>query len=264
MQTSTISQCTKNYQFRSLESWPEHLPAIAWESDLICGFDRSEGSQVLSISSSESTLLQVFQSVYKELTFSEFAQLSKSLGEQAVHFAQAYRIAWNSQNQQLVQSFLKLSLTFQDWCTEKKVAANELAILSSFKEFDAFQKVCDFLVSNQCGKQTGIQILEIAGELILMETSIEDLLSSHLTPEAFLLSLKKRRFPNSSEKDEEQNQWIQSLGWPSSSQSKWVRRGDKAGVEVKLFFSSPLELHKNIIQLQRIEEKWNTQSKLPS
>ena len=263
MQTTTISQCTKIYQFRSFEKWPKHLPAIAWESHLLCGFDRQENETVVHLGSNEGTFIQVFQSIYKELCFAEFAELSLVLGDDVTEFARAYHFSWNHNQQQLIQNFLKLSESFQNWCLEKKVAANELAILNSFKNLDSLKRVCEFIVSHSAGKQIGIQILEMAGELILMEKDIQDILNS-TSAEIFLAEVKKRRFPQSTALDQTQEQWLKSLGWPSTSQTKWIRRGDKSGVELKLFFSTPLELQKNIVQLQRIGEKWTTQSNLPS
>ena len=47
---------------------------------------------------------------------------------------------------------------------------------------------------------------------------------------------------------------LESLSWPYGSKIKFERRGDRAGIELKLFISSSSDLTKVISSLERVKE----------
>ena len=44
------------------------------------------------------------------------------------------------------------------------------------------------------------------------------------------------------------------MPWPHQSQAKWTKRGDRSGIELKLFFSHPEELNRAVQRLQQVSE----------
>jgi hypothetical protein len=82
----------------------------------------------------------------------------------------------------------------------------------------------------------------------------------------WLEHLKNLRYPRSKKQDQVAQDWLSTLPWPSKSQVKWQRKGDTAGIEIKLFATSPQELNKHIQSLQRVQDifsekgdTWNLQ-----
>jgi len=64
--------------------------------------------------------------------------------------------------------------------------------------------------------------------------------------------LKKLRYPQTTLSDQELKTKLEALPWPYGAKVKFERRGDRAGVEVKLFISSSADLTKSISALANL------------
>jgi hypothetical protein len=69
----------------------------------------------------------------------------------------------------------------------------------------------------------------------------------------WLHQLKKERYPMTTLQSKKNEAILQKLSWPLHSQPKWIRRGDKSGVELKIFFSHPQELERSLIMLEQVK-----------
>jgi hypothetical protein len=68
-------------------------------------------------------------------------------------------------------------------------------------------------------------------------------------------SLKKLRYPQTSLRDESLKQKFESLPWPAGSKVKFERRGDKSGVELKIFISGQADVTKAVAALERVGQE---------
>ena len=67
--------------------------------------------------------------------------------------------------------------------------------------------------------------------------------------------LKKIRYPMTSQNEEQLKDRLENLPWPYGSKVKFERRGDRSGVELKVFIASSVDLTKVISSLERIKEQ---------
>ena len=148
----------------------------------------------------------------------------------------------------------QLPISFQSWLLEKNIGAQELQILLS-SEGLSLEPVYLAIIENRLSRQNGIQVLENAIELLLLGKSLREILPRESESFEFWLSrLKNLRFPKTSSSDEKSQGQLADLPWPGHSQARWVRQGDRSGIELKLFVANPAELKKSVLSLQKIQE----------
>ena len=98
-----------------------------------------------------------------------------------------------------------------------------------------------------------LQHMELLTDVLLMGHK-EELFSQKLSKDAWKAHVYKLRYPQTSQNDDELKQKLEKLPWPVGAKTKFERRGDRAGVEVKLFISSATDLTKIISSLERVKE----------
>lgn len=149
-------------------------------------------------------------------------------------------------------------MNFQDWLQKKKLSKDDMVFTKALKTIEqnqAFIQVADQMAKLQPSQSSGLQFLELATDLILMN-KLDD--TSQITSDfdTWIESLRKLRYPQAYLRDEELKLKIQSLSWPAGSKIKFERRGDKSGVELRFFISSPSDLDKLIGSLERIKKEF--------
>ncbi|MFZ3229773.1 MAG: hypothetical protein WA160_06185 [Pseudobdellovibrio sp.] len=148
-----------------------------------------------------------------------------------------------------------LQNSFDQWQLEKKMKVSDLVFTQSLKttfQQDLFEKVAIHITSLKPSFSEGLKALELATELILMGHQ-ETLFENGSTLEACLLHLQHLRYPHTTSSDTDLKTKLENLPWPSQTKVKFERRGDRAGVEVKLFISSASDLTKIIASLERVQ-----------
>lgn len=259
----SISDCSRQLDFSPLSPWPESLPGIAITGWVLAGFDRPIVLDYEIDLNQADKIVEFFKGLYPELSFAELSRLVFQCDSAKIQWLpkkilfQAYGLNWNDHTMKISQNLSQLPIHFQNWCGLKKVGAQELCPLLAAQSIPV-NVLCHQIVHRQLSRALGIRALELGIELLLMEQNIDELLSANCNADEWVEQLALRRFPEQSRRDSEAQQLIKKYPWPGSSQIRWTRQGDRAGIEMKLFVSQPSDLKKfseNLNRLQDLLEK---------
>jgi hypothetical protein len=147
------------------------------------------------------------------------------------------------------------SIEFQNWVQEKKLGAQDLAVLNAWTAADCtpIHKITEKIVSERLSKSSGTQALELGVELLLLGHAIESVCEGH--GDTWIANLRAKRFPQMMSRDSEQkDKWLK-FPWPKGSQVRWARHGDLSGVEAKFFISHANEIDKIIRALENVKNE---------
>ena len=121
---------------------------------------------------------------------------------------------------------------FKQWVEDKKLNVRDLSILTEFKSSAPFKPLIKWIEKHKPSHSEGKLILELAGELLLIEAPITFLLLKNKTAKGLMAELKKIRYPKTLFRDQKKSQIIQQLDWPPTIKAKWVREGDKGALSI--------------------------------
>ncbi|PIS11947.1 MAG: hypothetical protein COT73_01175 [Bdellovibrio sp. CG10_big_fil_rev_8_21_14_0_10_47_8] len=203
-------------------------------------------------------IASLFRSLYFELSFVEMARL---VDKATAHVWFPISLVVQKFGWQPTEIFfstatalLKTPTGFQNWCAEKKMHPQDLSPLLSAGDLDLKWFYRD-LLTLKLSKSQGTRALELAVELSLMGNDVKTLEAQDNESSAeWLERLTLLRYPETSQRDADQESWMTTLPWPGTSQARWTRQGDRAGVEVKLFVSQPSDLKKYLQGLSRVQD----------
>lgn len=148
-------------------------------------------------------------------------------------------------------------MNFKTWKEQKKVKDQDLIFTHLLKEIlhqELFSKVSEQMASLKPSFSEGISFLESATELILMGHA-EDLFENSHDFAFWQETLKRLRYPQTSLRDDEQKRKFEALPWPAGAKIKFERRGDKSGVEVKVFISGAPDVTRIVAALERVGQE---------
>lgn len=138
---------------------------------------------------------------------------------------------------------------FQKWAEDKKLNSKDLTILTEFKNINSIKTLIQW-IENRCPTHSeGVQILEIGGELILMNQPINSILSKESTSSSLIASLKKLRWVESSLRDEKKSKIVSQLSHSNSLKTNWVRQGDRGALSIQFKSFSMRDLKQKIQQI---------------
>lgn len=250
-----IADCHKNYDFEPMTPWPSQLPAYCYGDELICGFNRIEG---FAVSLSEPSLPLSFKAIYPELSFQELARLDQKLSSKDLSLRKElwslYGYRWKPNLIEVVEKMRQLPDHVQRWLQEKKLGPQDLAPLRSLTNIKDLQDFWPYLTCSTFSKSESSKAIELLTELLLLELDPQSLRPQTKDLTSWLKQLHQQRYPQTSSRDRQAENKIQSVAWPLKSEAKWVRRGDRAGIELKLFFGHPQELRRSLDRLQQLQE----------
>ncbi len=148
-------------------------------------------------------------------------------------------------------------MSLKTWAENKKIKSSDLdfmkALKTNFQE-NFFNQIADQVALKNPTFSQGLQIFESLTDLILMGHE-ETLLQNLDSIESYQTYLKSLRYPHTTQRDENLKLKFESLPWPYGSQFKFQRRGDRAGVELKVFISSSVDLIKIMASLERVQKE---------
>ena len=271
--------CRKDLDFAPRQKWPEALPPMSWKQWLIAGFDSLE-TKALQLS--EPHLHRAFQSCYPRLSLPELARLfsvfsssdsrydlnscvnhelgSDKLSMDWVGFFAAYGLRDCENLRLTLGRLVETPIEFQDWCSKRQLSPKDLSILRSLSSVTSLTSFFLSLSHRNPSRSMGSEILTLFCELYLMGNSIESITQEELSVEAWHNSLRKARYPRASRRDESVSLRLKSLPWPTGCQVKWLRSGDRSGLDVKFQVYSPEGFKKYINGLgcayEIIEKEW--------
>ena len=257
-----ISQCDKQLQFASSLHWPEGLPAVAVNALVLAGFGQPLVFNHRIEPEDQAAIGQLVTSLYPHMSFMEAARFWEKA--QAIDWLPVTEILgrWNIRlNDSWIHSAqiaLALPVGFQTWMIEKKLGAQEMMILGTAldpKNNLKLEPLLHAILLTKASRSQGAHILETGVELALMGLAMDTLVAfENETADAWTERLKLLRYPQTAKKDSESEARLQNLPWPGQSQARWVRQGDKAGLELKIFVSNPSDLKKSVTSLQKLQD----------
>jgi hypothetical protein len=254
-----IWSCKKSLDFKPDSPWPQSLPVYCFQNELLCGFDRDKG---VAVELSGITLLEAIKAVHPHLGFLELIRLSQKIPQDSLQQTELwslYGYHWKENLGILSQTLSQIDLETQRWLQSKKMAPQDLAPLRSLPNLEVLAPFWPLMMTQTYSKSEITQILELLTELILMDVSV-DTLNANAQGHAWIKHLKSLRYPLSTESDSVGETKLRQIAWPLRSEARWLRKGDRSGVELKLFFSHPQELKRSLERLEQVCEDLQTQS----
>lgn len=249
MQLVDITLCVSDWDFRPCSEWPEILPAISWKSHLLCGFHRERG-QALAL---EGELTEALKACYSDLSFAELTRFWSLVKEEEFNswpeLFQAYGYRFDLNCEKTMKALLQTPEEFQFWASHKKLGMKDLAILRCLQEDTSIKDLCLYIARQNASKNTGQQALEIAIELLLCD---ETLPSFDESIELWHKTLYKMRYTETSSKDSDDEEKMLKLPWPSKSKTRWLRQGDRSGVQFQFYISNHQEFEKQVKGLEKV------------
>ncbi|MCY4512678.1 MAG: hypothetical protein OXB86_03210 [Bdellovibrionales bacterium] len=144
---------------------------------------------------------------------------------------------------------------FHQWVKDRKLDPGHLSLLTEFSDIQKLQPLLTWINKNNPTHSKGLQILEMAGELLLMGTSLDTIFDAAQNPEELLKQLKKLRYPLTSKQEEQKTKRVQNLPWPRQMKGRWIRQNDKTGLEIQFQCFSMKEFKQKIQNLQHIADQ---------
>lgn len=162
-----------------------------------------------------------------------------------------------------ITDILKQFPDFQQWVKDKKLTSSHLSPLTEFSDIQRLQALLNWIGRNRPSHSQGVQILELAGELLLMGISLDAAFETTQNPEILLKKLKKLRHPLASTEEERKSNIVQALSWSKQMKGRWIRQNDRTGLEVQFQCFSMKEFKQKIQNLQHIVRQMEEQKKNP-
>ena len=144
---------------------------------------------------------------------------------------------------------------FHKWAEDKKAGAEGLSVLLELSDPLKARDLLNWIGRNRPGHSRGIQIIETAGELLLMGKDLAPVFKAAKTPEELLKKLLRLRRPEATKRDEERARRISSLPWPAGVQGRPLRQNDTAGLEVRFTCFSLKDFKRKVQSLDLVCER---------
>lgn len=261
----SISQCDRILDFSPLNHWPKNLPAVAINKIVIAGF-----AQELCFNyemDQDEDIVELFYSLYPDLSFTESANLRKELIELNFYLSELqrrplpagpllskYGIHWSENTVEVAEALLVQPKGFLKWASVKKMMPMDAMSLKMASELNLKEFYLRFLFLNP-SKNNGVSIIEHFVDLMNMGRTSEELIGNFTDADAWLDHLKQLRYPEAHKQMELRKENLKSLNFSGTSQLRWARVGDKSGIEIKFFVSQPSDLQKHMNSLKMMQDE---------
>lgn len=259
-------QCSERLNFNPYTPWPDALPSVSWNGDLITGFESS--APVVEIYTPRQPFEKAFAQCHPKLSLVELSRFYRCIQDSPdldinwPELFEHYQLRWCSNLKKIVEKVSSLPEPFLTWAHNKELHAKDLNILNSMSDLSPLTPTLLHLAELNASKSLGSKILEAAGELLLMNINFSDSFQQ-VSADLWLKQLLILRHPNTSQRDQKRTDFIKSLPWPKGVETRGLRQGDQYLLEIKLRVSNALELNKKSESLELIAQKiQNTESAL--
>ena len=264
MNLITYDICQQSLNFKPERHWPAGWPAFAYENQMVSGFGR-KNLPVLNFTAKEVNFLHLFHQCHPRLNFSELGRIVIKWSEikpAPCSWQTLFKQYGLNQNTDFLISQLKIlmstPLSFQKWMSEKKAHLNELRILKSLKDRKPIHFILEWIAEKNLSHSLGIKILELTGELFLMGWKPRQILNPLLSAEQALLEMEQKRKPLTFSKAQAMQHDLQKIVWPSDTTAKWLRKGDKTGLQIHIWCQTPEDLDKKTKRVKTAFQKLKT------
>ena len=141
---------------------------------------------------------------------------------------------------------------FHKWSVEKKLNSTDLSILTEFNNSSSFKTLIEWIEKHPVSHSEGKQILELGGELLLMNQSIQTILKKHKQAKALIANFKKLRFPISSQQQEQKIKIIKKMKLEPALKAVWRQDKDKGSLFIQFQSFSLKDLKQKIKKLEAV------------
>ncbi len=261
-----MSLCDQGLDFHPRTAWPEGLPAVAANQVVLAGFSQDLVFNHQMDSLETEAIARLFRSLYFELSFVEMAMLIEKAKAYSWFpislIAQKFHWQANDSFFKTAEQLLKTPKGFLDWAAERKLSPQDFAPLLSAGGLELKYLFHD-IVSQGLSRSLGVKALELGIELLMLNLHPQDLTCEKLVAnvprdvsvgEAWIQTLKILRYPETFKRDQLAEAQMTALPWPGTTQARWTRLGDRAGIELKLFVSQPSDLKKYLQSLNKVQD----------
>lgn len=268
MTIETLLQCGRDLNFRPRKPWPSALPTMAWNRQILCGFERQTGSVLRMDEKDSGHFVDLWRAIYPELGLGELARASHAIEnlwpelwrEWREGFFGSYQLRWSDRLDQTLVKLRRTPLEFQNWVDEKKISVRDLSPVLALPDILDLEPLFQALPKMVISRFEGARALELVIELFLMGRPLNDLLPTSDNGSLFVRRLEKWRRPQAETGDEEWRKTVNQWPWPAQVQAEWQRFGDQAGIEIKIRATSPEDFQKKLERLQFVPEQWSCKS----
>lgn len=233
---------------------PEALPKCVWNSHVLWAGSSALNDQDLSSLPFHTALSSIYQGLgFAELaTILEWAEKAGIAVDREPLFA-AYQFRYDGKLEKTLNLWKALPNAFRIWATKHSISPADLYPLCAVNDTAPLHPALLKIAGLQLSRSQGAQIVELVSECVLLKTDSSLWTKNSTSAADWVQSLNSTRYPQTQNRDSErQNKLL--LGWPKSFSTRWLRQGDRAGVEVKFFVSSKRELAEKISSLHRVHE----------
>ena len=257
MNLTSYSICKKSLDFQPDTPWPKNWPAFAWDEIIIAGFSQTH-QPVLNFHSEDVKFLHLFHSCHPQLSLSELSRIIlnwKSIEKPTFSWSDFFSL-YNLQNPDFLIKILKVFSStpafFQKWANNKGLHPSELRILNSLESLTQANFIFHWIAEKNPSHSIGMRILELGVELLLMNIQADEILQSNLSLEEALQAMEQKRKPLSSSHDQIKNKRLKKIIWPTHVNAQWQRKGDKTGLEIKIWCQNQKELEEKIQRVHQL------------
>ncbi len=253
-------------EFTTISSILKPTPcSFVWKNILLTeSYLSSENSYDLS---SDVSLEKALAELSKEETFMSHLKVLETISTEDFT-KDLYLKELGYGNISLINDIFAFSKTlpkeFNDWSLNKKLGPKD------FRAFmNAYSKDIDFnnfikLAELNPTKSNGLQILEYYFDLMATKKIDADFITTFKSPEKLLISLKKKRFANSLNKDNHISDMLSKIDLSKGVKVELKRIGDQRQLKLEIHSPSPEQLithlNKTSQKIEDISKAWNADS----
>lgn len=237
--------------FKPRQPSPEFCPPFVWQGWALNHFQGTTATPI-EVQDFETT----FHYLYRQLSLPEAARLvtaaeQKSIAIDWPRLFKLYQMGWNDRFYQLLKALLTTPPRFQDWVTEKQASAKDLMPLLSIKSAEQRNDLLLVFMTLPMTRSEGVNALELLVELVLLDTLLTQLQPQlDETVKMWTERLHRMRFPRTQAAESSCQKELMDLPWSKSYQTRWVRQGDRSGLEIKFTVHSLTDLQNKIQNLK--------------
>lgn len=255
---TTVSTCDGSWNFQPRQAFSPLLPAWALDGHLLSGFEMGPEHPVHNIKvSNPGDVSALLKALYPQLSWPELIRLLDRPDTEkffnAEHLMETYGFGWDIHWQRVSDLLISWPLEIQNYISDKNIRPFDLIVLMSLS-LDVQIALMQKMVSRDLTKSQFCQALELAGETLLLGTTLDQILDVMSLPN-FLDELKKLRFPVTYTQDQSLKSKIEKASWPKGVQAQPQRRGDTLGIEFRIFAKNREELTKILKNLETTYEQ---------
>lgn len=265
-------ECQKSLDFQPENPWPKSWPAFAWEKTIIAGFTHTRQS-VLNFTASTVQFLHLFHTCHPQLNLSELGRIISQWSEHEKKLSFSWKdflilYGLNQDSNFLIKHlkiFISTPSAFQNWTHKKSIHLNELRILNSLENPKQIYFLLEWIGKHDVSHALGLKAMELGIELLLMGCSPDEILSPDIrntSPESVVQVMEQKRKPLTFSQDQIKKETLRTIPWPAHVTTEWRRKGDKTGLEIKIWCQNQKELKEKIekVNLLSIFEKLKQKS----